>query len=145
MTQVVETTVEVARLEPIDAEVPKLTKAEVEVSAARAYTPEEVKENFLQEARDRTQYWLDLYKGENITHAKYREGVEGAVFGVLSIIDGKAEPLPAFKLIPNPSEELVDQAIEKGQNWYATPEDAVQAEQYDISGELRFLFHKVNN
>jgi hypothetical protein len=65
----------------------------------KAYTPEEVREMFLDQLRATKEYWLNETRAETES-----ERMDGLVFSILNIIDGSTVGLPSFDLIPSPHE-----------------------------------------
>ncbi len=88
-----------------------LDRIGVESDEPRAYTPEEVREQILTHMRGIAKYWA------TVDHRPCIEKVEGAMFSVLTMLDG-ATDLPAFDLTPCPHESDKDYYIKNGENWY---------------------------
>lgn len=76
----------------------------------RAYTPEELREQFLDHFRLMAQYWADLPGLDNISRC------DGVAFSILSMLDGSAN-LPVFDVIARSSPDDKQYHVEKGENW----------------------------
>ena len=83
----------------------------MEEEKSRAFTEEEVTEQFLKKCVNIADYW------GNLPNTTQQAAAEGAVFGMLAMMDGCSE-FPAVDLVivtdPNDKEYL----IEKGENYY---------------------------
>lgn len=82
-----------------------------EKEAPRAYTPEEVREQFFQGLRANADYWANV--GVNKQDACY-----GLVFSILNMFDGTSMNLPAMDIVmaPHPDDKAFHQG--EGENWY---------------------------
>jgi hypothetical protein len=79
----------------------------------KAYTPEEVREMFLDQLRATKEYWLNETRVETES-----ERMDGLVFSILNIIDGSTCNLPAFDLIPSPHESDKDYLTSIGEKHF---------------------------
>lgn len=82
------------------------------MSESRAYTAEEVREQFLSHLRNLARYWADLPNKTPL------ERTEGMLFSVLTTIDGGTLAVPAMDLIPLPHPEDKEYFISEGENYY---------------------------
>jgi hypothetical protein len=80
--------------------------------APRAYTKEEVRENFLQAIRSLPKYWANVDNGYTT-----EEKISGAFHSFLSLLDGSSH-LPCFDLVLRPHHDDKDFHIEEGENYY---------------------------
>lgn len=80
---------------------------------SRAYTPEEVRKQFLDAVRGYVSYWDKLEGEHSVT-----DRLNGLAFSILNIIDGTSMSLPAFDLIPHPHEDDKEYHISQGENYY---------------------------
>jgi len=78
---------------------------------SRAYTKEEVREQFLDHIRTLVNYW-DKEGGRDS-----KDKLEGLAFSFLTLLDGCA-CLPAFDISPSPHPEDREYYQENGENWY---------------------------
>ena len=80
---------------------------------SRAYTPEEVRDMFLQHVKQIVTYWATLEGSHSI-----EDRCDGVAFSILSTLDGASPGLPALDLIPSPHPE--DRAYHKqnGENYF---------------------------
>lgn len=95
----------------------------------RAFTKEEIREKLLSHFRGIVEYWAKEVPDDKTVE----ERISGAVFSVLSALDGSSVNLPAFKIIPDPHHTDKDYHIDKGENYY--PDDV------NIGGVLHELYH----
>lgn len=75
-----------------------------------AYTPEELREKFLNHARYMVKYWASQA-------GTVEQNVEGAIFSLLVAIDGGSMGLPAFDLVARPHPEDKRYAMGLGERW----------------------------
>ncbi len=107
---------------------------------SRAFTKEEVRKMIIDHIRVVVREWSsdrEPYKGTTI-----EERCSGVAFSILVMLDGRANGLPAFALIPLPHPD--DQAAKEaeGENYFAQPPKAVDdCDVIDMS-ELHTLFYK---
>lgn len=97
----------------------------------RAYTKEEVREQFLKLIWDCINHWE---KDERTLPT--RDKLKGLAFSILVILDGESANLPGFLVKPSPQETDEEYHKNQGKNWY--PKDI------DISGSLHELFYQFN-
>lgn len=103
--------------------------------ASRAYTEEEIRDQFLRHVRTLSRYWAGL-DGSNVEEDRSTEDrLDGLAFSILAAIDGSSTWLPGFKLIPNPHPDDKAYHKERDENYY--PDDV------DIAGGLHELWHTV--
>lgn len=79
---------------------------------SRAYTEEEVLDEFIGQLRGIAKYWS---KVEDRTEL---EKIEGAIFSVLSSIDGVGYPFISMDLVLRPHPEDKDYHVENEDNYY---------------------------
>jgi hypothetical protein len=91
----------------------------------RAWTQEEVRDEFIDHVNVLIQYWSDH-------DGSLKECLSGLVFSILTALDGESLAVPAFKVIPVSDPEDAEFLREEGSNWY--PEDV------DIAGALHDVF-----
>lgn len=77
----------------------------------RAFTEEEVTEQFLKKCVSIADYW------GNLPNTTQQAAAEGAVFGVLSLLDGSSD-FPAVDLVIKAHDGDKEYAISKGENYY---------------------------
>jgi hypothetical protein len=82
------------------------------MASPRAKTTEEIIEELMSGFRDIATYWS---KQEQLTVA---ERTSGAVFGVLTLLDGCTGEFPAFDLVARPHEQDKQYCIDNGIDWY---------------------------
>ena len=90
---------------------------------SRAWTEEEIREQFLDHVRNTIDYWktvdLDLKVFPNEDELTRR--MNGLAFSILTALDGEAMAVPGFKVIPNSHPDDKQYYIDNGENWY--PDD----------------------
>jgi len=105
---------------------------------SRQYTQEEMREMFLEHLVVIAKYWIREARAVTA-----EDKVAGAIFSVLSMLDGCSIGAPAFVIYPAPHPE--DQAYhqEEGENWWQ-PEPTVPEGVKDIHGDhmLHEMWHK---
>jgi hypothetical protein len=94
--------------------------------APRAYTREEMQQQYLDHVRDAVNHWFRAELHDD------REKLEGLAFSILVMLDGDTN-LPGCRVLPIPRPDDQEYHEEIGENWY--PEDV------NIAGDLheRFL------
>jgi hypothetical protein len=97
----------------------------------RAYTVDEVREQFLDYVRVMIDWWL--YESRAPTT---REKLEGLAHSILVTLDGGSVALPGFTVIPCPAPEDKQYHIDNDENWYESGDDN------DIAGGLHELLFK---
>jgi len=106
----------------------------------RAYTTDEVLDQFLSHVENTVEYWINLVtkQPEQVPADtdSLRWAVEGAVFSILSTLDGAAMGLPGFIVAPSPHPADREYHMEAGENWY--PGGVTLST--DIAGGLHELF-----
>jgi hypothetical protein len=88
--------------------------------SSRAYTSEEIRDQFLSHLVEITKYWSRVPAGKSC-----EEKMSGLVFSILAVLDGAAVDLPSFELVPAPHEEDKEYHVENGDNYY-TPIDVTE-------------------
>lgn len=78
----------------------------------RAFTPEEVRDQFLHNMRGIAEYWASR-SGKTT-----QECCKGAIFSVLSLLDGSGMGFPAVSLSLAPHPDDKEYCKKKGENWY---------------------------
>lgn len=80
----------------------------------RAYTPGELRENFMDACRALADYWADP---ANSSDRSWPDRVRGLLHSFLVILDGQSMGLPAFDVVarPHPDDKAYHQA--EGENW----------------------------
>lgn len=113
------------------------------MSEPRQYTKEETRENLLRHIAGLIEYWA---KSDGVTtldgYKKYDDydKIEGAVFSVLSTLDGCSLDVPGFIIAPFGTQEDMEYHKEEcDSNWYAIndPDDVL----CDIGGGLHEQLH----
>ena len=97
----------------------------------RAYTPEEVREEFLATLRQLAFYW-----SQQSEHTA-REMCDGVIFSVLNIFDGTAMGLPAMDIVLRPHPDDANFLENDGENWY---EDGMAINDFD--GLLHEIYYR---
>jgi hypothetical protein len=85
----------------------------IDPDAPRAYTSEEVVDQFMESVAHRIRYWQ--------THPNcgtMEDRVSGVVHSLFAILDGRTLPFPAFDLVPAPCDGDKEYHLEKGENYY---------------------------
>lgn len=79
---------------------------------SRAYTAEEVRAQFIKQAKGLAEYWAKEPK------QTAKERCEGVAFSILVLIDGEHGQFPAIdlRLAPHPDDKQY--CIDQGENWY---------------------------
>ena len=83
------------------------------MTAPRAYTAEEVRQQFIDHVRALSRYWATLPGNKTP-----QERCDGLAFSILVAIDGGAMALPAFDLAPAPYPDDEEFHRSHGENWY---------------------------
>lgn len=83
------------------------------MSEPREYTPEEVRTMFLDHIRNMVRYWAREDRVPDV-----EEKLEGLAFSILVTLDGGADGLPAFDVVPSPHEADKDYHRDNGENWF---------------------------
>lgn len=104
---------------------------------SRQYTTDEVREKLLRHLAVIADYW-DTVVGPK----DQRERIHGAVFSVLSTLDGSSIDVPGFIVAPRPHEDDKQYHIDNGNNWFPENHQLDDQIQSDIGGCLHELFHK---
>lgn len=84
--------------------------------------------------------WVIVDEWANSTREhSVRERIAGAVFSVLSTLDGCSTDIPGFVVAPCPHKDNKEYQKQRGQDWYPkTDESKIK---YDIGGTLHERFH----
>lgn len=90
----------------------------------RAYTPEELRDTLLSMMRTMARYWSNLKEDKTVF-----ERIEGAIFSVLSILDGQ-HGICAFDLVARVDPTDKQYHIENEDNWI------------DDGTKLSFMLHE---
>lgn len=80
---------------------------------SRAYTAEEVRDQFLDHCHSLVDYWLNESRTPDV-----KDKMNGLVFSILNIFDGTTAALPAFDIIPSPHPSDKAYCQSNGDNWY---------------------------
>ena len=83
----------------------------MEEEKPRAFTEEEVIDQFLKKCVSIADYW------GNLPNTSQKDAAEGAVFGMLAMMDGCGD-FPAVDLVIETHDDDKDYAISKGENYY---------------------------
>lgn len=84
----------------------------------RAYTPEEVRQHFLDHICRMISYW-NGEDGSNVPKDySSRERLEGLAHSILVMIDGRSGNMPAFDISPSPHPDDKEYLKKNGENWY---------------------------
>ena len=102
------------------------------MSEPKEFTEEEVKIKFVSLCGNIVEFW------KNTEGKTEEEKIRGAVFSVLSMIDGSHIHIPGFILAPHPHES--DKEFRKGIGEDYYPENHESNVKCDISGGLHELF-----
>lgn len=81
-------------------------------STSRAYTAEEVREMFLNQARAYAAYWAEL-PGKTA-----QERCDGLAFSLMNIFDGTSVGLPAFDIVVRPHPDDKAYHIREGTKYF---------------------------
>ena len=86
---------------------------------SRAYTTEEVRDQFMEHVRRLAAYWANLPDIDSATGRPLtvRGRCEGVAFSILNVIDGTSMALPSFDLVAKPHEDDKEFHIENEENW----------------------------
>jgi len=109
----------------------------MENSNPRAYTPEEVRQNFLNDICGMISYWNS--EGSSNVPKEYssRKRLEGLVHSILVLIDGGSGDMPAFNISPAPHPDDKESRKGNGDNWYESGEimnDCQLHDEYNAMG-----------
>lgn len=85
-------------------------------------TKEQIQKEFILCFKNIAGYW------EKIPNKTTKERLEGAMFTVLSLLDGCSPPMPGFKVIPNPHSDDKEFYKKEEKDWYPN--------NVDIAGNL---------
>jgi hypothetical protein len=111
----------------------------------RAATYDEVRDLLMDTLRNRREeilqnpVFIDMDSGPE----RDRALVNAAIHSVLVVLDGDHPDCPSFRLIPETTQEELDEAIMAKGNWVPPADDLKQA--IDVSGNLAEYFTLVNN
>ena len=81
------------------------------MSESRAFTEREVLDSLMDSLVAIPGYWA------NVSNMGVEEKLSGAVFNVLSILDGDTIPIPGFNLVACPHQDDKQYCISQGENW----------------------------
>lgn len=81
----------------------------------RAYTSDEIKDEFLGEIRSCVRFWSQ--NSRQMEEKTIEDRLNGLAFSILSVIDGTSS-LPAFNLAVSPHPDDKGYCQEQGENWY---------------------------
>lgn len=79
---------------------------------SRAFTPDEMRDRFLQHIREIADYWLDESRAKTT-----KEKLDGAIFSILVVLDGGSGGMPGFKVLADPHPDDKQYCIDNGENW----------------------------
>ena len=105
---------------------------------SRAYTEEEIREQFLEMVRADINFWKNAKINANEfdnafpNESDLERRLNGLAFSILVILDGESM-IPGFKVIPDPHSDDKQYCIDNNEDWY--PDDV------DISGCLHEQLH----
>lgn len=97
-----------------------------ETTEPRAYTADEVRQQFLDHMRTLALYWSS-------TAGTEREKLNGLCFSILNIFDGTSQDLPAMDIVLRPHENDMEFHKAEGDNWYEVGQvinDTMMHEEY---------------
>jgi hypothetical protein len=99
----------------VDSVVPYLEALKQQAGPAepRAWTEEEVRDEFIQAFRDKAHYWATTANGGTL-----QDRCEGVAFSILVMLDGGSGMMPAYKVTVDPHPEDKAYCIEQGVNYY---------------------------
>lgn len=113
-TAVAETLKEISQEPMTPAQIlEKLKIAQTTPDGPRAWTEDEVRDEFLQAFRDKAHYWATTPNGGTV-----KERCEGVAFSILVMLDGGSGMLPAYKVTVDPHPEDKAYCIAEGTNYY---------------------------
>jgi hypothetical protein len=98
----------------------------IDPSLPRAYTTEEVTEQLMEGFVNSVRYWQTQPNCGTM-----EDRVSGVVFSVLAMLDGSQIDLPAFDLMPSPTEEDKEYCISEGENYY-DPETVISTSLHEL-------------
>jgi hypothetical protein len=78
----------------------------------RAYTDEEVREQFLEKVYDIKEFWEKETKQKST-----KDKLEGCIFSILALLDGSSINFPAVALIASPHSDDEEYHKKLGENW----------------------------
>jgi hypothetical protein len=102
--------------------------------ACRQYTKKEIREMFLQNARDIAKGWAESEGNTNL------ERTEGAIFSLLATIDGDSGNLPGFILAPISDKGDKKYLKKQGENYFPLNRKIEKQIKCDIAGALHDSF-----
>lgn len=79
---------------------------------SRAYTKEEIREQFLEHIKELIKYWARL------PNKSLEDVGEGVAFSILNIFDGTTMNLPAFDITVRPHPDDKGYNVARNENWY---------------------------
>ena len=91
---------------------------------SRAYTEEEVRDQFMQQVAATAVYWATLKPNPNSPFPENRreltavERCNGLAFSIMSLIDGCTMSLPGINLSVQPHEDDKEFCQKIGENWF---------------------------
>lgn len=103
------------------------------LNRSRVYTPDEVRDLFLNYVWHLIDYWDENGDGK-------RNALEGLAHSILATLDGESAELPGFHVLPIGTLEDQEFFREQGRNWF--PLCRLQND-YDIGGSLHNRFFRV--
>jgi hypothetical protein len=83
------------------------------MSEPRAYTDEEVRQQFLEKIYEIKEFW----QKESVTKDNLKDRMEGCIFSILALLDGSAIEFPAVSLIASPHSDDEEYHKSQGENW----------------------------
>lgn len=99
----------------------------------RVYTDEEILNKVMAHIWSLIDYW------DEVENRPSREKITGAVFSILSMLDGCSTELPGFLIAPRPHEDDKDYLVDQGENYF--PENHEIENQ--LKGEIgKFMLHE---
>jgi hypothetical protein len=82
---------------------------------SRAFTKEEVRQEFLNHIKGLGKYWLRVQKQENYDT---KRTIEGFLFSVYGLFDGINGSMPAFDIVVKPHPDDKQFKIDEEENYY---------------------------
>jgi len=96
---------------------------------------EEVRDLFLERVRTSISYWASLGGDMSTTNR-----LAGLAHSILVALDGEANDLPAFAVIPIPCDGDMEHCKSLGEDWF--PEHQLSGSECNIAGSLHEMLFK---
>lgn len=104
----------------------------------REYTPEEIRDQFLNHMRHLVDYW----SGEDVGTRSTKDRLDGLAFSFLSMIDGCSMAMPGFRIFPTCHPTDPDYLREHDENWYPVNDDSGDMRGEITTGYLHEIWYK---